>query len=156
MKKYSCDKGILKTARIFIIIVFLIIFVASEYFFMKNPPVMILITIILVGLMLFMCLFYMKKYFENYEIILTENSIKRKSGFFFSKESIMPLEAIQYSSSITAEILTKIGLKGLNTLLIYAYGGMMYIPFLSDDDTQSIKSFLDDYIDKRKSGEEDV
>lgn len=158
MKKYKCDNKIIRTSKIFITLIFLILLLISEYFFLEYPFIMLACLAVLIGITSFLWFYYCEKFFAAYEVIISDDTIMRKSGFFFYTENIMPLDAVQYSSSIISRFFNKIGVKGLNIVMIYAYGGMMSVPFLSENDTEELKEFLDEYINSKKtdSGEKNV
>ena len=67
----------------------------------------------------FLFFYYIKKYFEIYRIEITDKYVKQVSGFFFIRESIMPLDAVQYSTVVLSTFLTSIHLRGLNVVVLF-------------------------------------
>lgn len=146
MKRYRCDMRVKRTARVIVFIIFILLLWVAEYFLIDYPFIMWPVVTAISAIAVFMWFVYIEKYFNGYEVVITNNAIKRRSGFFFYKESIMPLNAVQYTTMVNGKIFSKIGLRGVNVILVFAYGGMMYLPFLSVANTEEIKAFLDRYI----------
>lgn len=158
MKIYKAAPKAIRTARIFTGAAALIILLILEFLFLGkiSAPAMAGLVLLLAVTTVFIRNYYLVKYFEIYRIEITDNTVIKRCGFFFIKENTVPLDAIQYTTAVSSEFLTKIGLKGFNVVIIYAYGGTLFIPFLSTEEAAEIKHAINQYIRNRKVGEQDV
>lgn len=126
----------------FVILIFL-----TELFLVRFPVAMFIVIGLISAFSCFLSFYYIKKYFEIYRIEITDKYVKQVSGFFFIRESIMPLDAVQYSTVVLSTFLTSIHLRGLNVVVLFAYGGSMIIPFLSENDSAKLKRIIDKHIE---------
>lgn len=147
IKIYTNDKNVILTLRIISAATFMTALILIESFLINYPAVMFIVIAIISALSCFIFFYYIKRYFDIYRIEITEKYVKQVRGFFFIKESVMPLDAIQYSTVILSTFLTSIGMRGLNIVILYAYGGSMIIPFLSEGDSAKLKHMIDKHIE---------
>ena len=145
-KEYRCDHNIVRTSRLILLLVFFFLTCMVVIFLRSYPAFMAGVIVVMLLILIFLWFYYLERFFSTYYVCITDDIIRRRGGWFFFKESTMPLEAVRYARSVTSTALSQMGIRGLNIIIIYAYGGMMYIPFLSDIETNEIKEILDRHI----------
>ena len=122
MKHYYADKTCLNILKILILSVTFILLAVTVYFLSFIPIVMILLCIIFLAAGFFTAIIYLPIYFKN---------LNKESGFYFKKKQIIRIDKIQFTTSVSTPFSK---LTGLNFIVLYAYGGMMTVMFLSDHD----------------------
>lgn len=132
MKEYRSDKNCLNILRLLILILTAALLCLCTYFVSFIPKLMIFLNILFFAAGFFFAVIYLPAYFKNLCYYLdTDKTITKVSGFFFLKKQIMAIDSIQYTTSMTTPF---IKLPGLNFYVLYAYGGIMTIMFISNDD----------------------
>lgn len=131
MKHYYADKTCLNILKIFILSVTFILLAVTVYFLSFIPIVMILLCIIFFSAGFFTAIIYLPVYFKNLNYYVSNDKIIKESGFYFRKKQIIRINKIQFTTSVSTPFSK---LTGLNFIVLYAYGGMMTIMFLSDRD----------------------
>ena len=120
MKHYYADKTCLN-----------ILLAVTVYFLSFIPIVMILLCIIFLAAGFFTAIIYLPIYFKNLNYYVSNDRIIKESGFYFKKKQIIRIDKIQFTTSVSTPFSK---LTGLNFIVLYAYGGMMTVMFLSDHD----------------------
>ena len=92
---------------------------------------MILLCIIFLAAGFFTAIIYLPIYFKNLNYYVSNDRIIKESGFYFKKKQIIRIDKIQFTTSVSTPFSK---LTGLNFIVLYAYGGMMTVMFLSDHD----------------------
>ena len=131
MKHYYADKTCLNILKILILSVTLILLAVTVYFLSFIPIVMILLCIIFLAAGFFTAIIYLPIYFKNLNYYVSNDRIIKESGFYFKKKQIIRIDKIQFTTSVSTPFSK---LTGLNFIVLYAYGGMMTVMFLSDHD----------------------
>lgn len=131
MKHYYADKTCLNILKILILSVTFILLAVTVYFLSFIPIVMILVCIIFLAAGFFTAIIYLPIYFKNLNYYVSNDRIIKESGFYFKKKQIIRIDKIQFTTSVSTPFSK---LTGLNFIVLYAYGGMMTVMFLSDHD----------------------
>lgn len=131
MKHYYADKTCLNILKILILSVTFILLAVTVYFLSFIPIVMILLCIIFLTAGFFTAIIYLPIYFKNLNYYVSNDRIIKESGFYFKKKQIIRIDKIQFTTSVSTPFSK---LTGLNFIVLYAYGGMMTVMFLSDHD----------------------
>lgn len=131
MKHYYADKTCLNILKILILSVTFILLAVTVYFLSFIPIVMILLCIIFLAAGFFTAIIYLPIYFKNLNYYVSNDRIIKESGFYFKKKQIIRIDKIQFTTSVSTHFSK---LTGLNFIVLYAYGGMMTVMFLSDHD----------------------
>ncbi|MBS6314409.1 MULTISPECIES: PH domain-containing protein [Porcipelethomonas] len=131
MKHYYADKTCLNILKILILSVTFILLAVTVYFLSFIPIVMILLCIIFLAAGFFTAIIYLPIYFKNLNYYVSNDRIIKESGFYFKKKQIIRIDKIQFTTSVSTPFSK---LTGLNFIVLYAYGGMMTVMFLSDHD----------------------
>ena len=131
MKHYYADKTCLNILKILILSVRFILLAVTVYFLSFIPIVMILLCIIFLAAGFFTAIIYLPIYFKNLNYYVSNDRIIKESGFYFKKKQIIRIDKIQFTTSVSTPFSK---LTGLNFIVLYAYGGMMTVMFLSDHD----------------------
>lgn len=131
MKHYYADKTCLNILKILILSVTFILLAVTVYFLSFIPIVMILLCIIFLAAGFFTAIIYLPIYFKNLNYYVSNDRIIKESGFYFKKKQIILIDKIQFTTSVSTPFSK---LTGLNFIVLYAYGGMMTVMFLSDHD----------------------
>ena len=131
MKHYYADKTCLNILKILILSVTFILLAVTVYFLSFIPIVMILLGIIFLAAGFFTAIIYLPIYFKNLNYYVSNDRIIKESGFYFKKKQIIRIDKIQFTTSVSTPFSK---LTGLNFIVLYAYGGMMTVMFLSDHD----------------------
>lgn len=131
MKHYYADKTCLNILKILILSVTFILLAVTVYFLSFIPIVMILLCIIFLAVGFFTAIIYLPIYFKNLNYYVSNDRIIKESGFYFKKKQIIRIDKIQFTTSVSTPFSK---LTGLNFIVLYAYGGMMTVMFLSDHD----------------------
>ena len=131
MKHYYADKTCLNILKILILSVTFILLAVTVYFLSFIPIVMILLCIIFLAAGFFTAIIYLPIYFKNLKYYVSNDRIIKESGFYFKKKQIIRIDKIQFTTSVSTPFSK---LTGLNFIVLYAYGGMMTVMFLSDHD----------------------
>lgn len=131
MKHYYADKTCLNILKILILSVTFILLTVTVYFLSFIPIVMILLCIIFLAAGFFTAIIYLPIYFKNLNYYVSNDRIIKESGFYFKKNQIIRIDKIQFTTSVSTPFSK---LTGLNFIVLYAYGGMMTVMFLSDHD----------------------
>lgn len=85
----------------------------------------------ILGRRFFTAIIYLPIYFKNLNYYVSNDRIIKESGFYFKKKQIIRIDKIQFTTSVSTPFSK---LTGLNFIVLYAYGGMMTVMFLSDHD----------------------
>lgn len=131
MKHYYAGKTCLNILKILILSVTFILLAVTVYFLSFIPIVMILLCIIFLAAGFFTAIIYLPIYFKNLNYYVSNDRIIKESGFYFKKKQIIRIDKIQFTTSVSTPFSK---LTGLNFIVLYAYGGMMTVMFLSDHD----------------------
>lgn len=131
MKHYYADKTCLNILKILILSVTFILLAVTVYFLSFIPIVMILLCIIFLAAGFFTAIIYLPIYFKSLNYYVSNDRIIKESGFYFKKKQIIRIDKIQFTTSVSTPFSK---LTGLNFIVLYAYGGMMTVMFLSDHD----------------------
>ncbi len=131
MKHYYADKTCLNILKILILSLTFILLVVTVYFLSFIPIIMIPLCIIFFCTGFFMAMIYLPVYFRNLNYYVSEDKIIKESGFYFRKKQIIRINKIQFTTAVSTPFSK---LTGLNFIVLYAYGGMMTVMFLSDRD----------------------
>ena len=131
MKHYYADQTFLNILKILILSVTFILLAVTVYFLSFIPIVMILLCIIFLAAGFFTAIIYRPIYFKNLNYYVSNDRIIKESGFYFKKKQIIRIDKIQFTTSVSTPFSK---LTGLNFIVLYAYGGMMTVMFLSDHD----------------------
>lgn len=131
MKHYYADKTCLNILKILILSITFILLAVTVYFLSFIPIIMIPLCIIFFGSGFFIAMIYLPVYFRNLNYYVSEDKIIKESGFYFRKKQIIRINKIQFTTAVSTPFSK---LTGLNFIVLYAYGGMMTVMFLSDRD----------------------
>ncbi|MGN1480414.1 PH domain-containing protein [Porcipelethomonas sp.] len=131
MKHYYADKTCLNILKFLILVLTFILLALTAYFLSFIPIVMITLCIIFFAVGFFLALIYLPVYFKNLNYYVSDDKIIKESGFYFRKKQIIRLNKIQFTTSVSTPFSR---LTGLNFIILYAYGGIMTVMFLSDRD----------------------
>jgi len=99
--------------------------------------ILIIIFIAVAVIFSFICLPF---YFANLKCIVTANQVTIRTGVFFRREQSIRLQTVQFVQLITGPF---DGAFGLNSIILYVYGGNMMILFLKKQDRQELTQFLE-------------
>ncbi len=135
MKKYTADKTCLNMLRVAVLLLTVILVSVTAYFLAFLPVLMITLSSVFFTIGFFAALVYLPIYFRNMKYYVSDEKIVKISGFYFIKKQSVKIEKIQYTSTISTPFSK---LTGLNIILLYAYGGMLPIMFVSDHDFAEI------------------
>ena len=135
MKCYTSDKTCLNMLRISVLILTVILIAAASYFLSFIPTVMMIVISVFFAAGFFTALIYMPVYFKNMKYYISNEKIVKISGFYFLTKQSVRLEKIQYMTTISTPYSK---LTGLNFILLYTYGGMLPVMFVSDRDFAEI------------------
>lgn len=130
MKHYYADKTCLNILKILILSVTFILLAVTVYFLSFIPIVMILLCIIFLGGRFFYSNNLSPIYFKTLIIMFQTIELLKKADFI-SKKANNRIDKIQFTTSVSTPFSK---LTGLNFIVLYAYGGMMTVMFLSDHD----------------------
>lgn len=135
MKEYYADKTCLNILRVSILVLTVIINAVLSYFLAFIPTIMIISCIVFSVAGFFMALIYLPVYFRNMKYRVWEDRVVKESGFYFIKKQSLDIRKIQYTTTISTRFRK---LPGINCVILYAYGGMMPIMFVSNEDFAEI------------------
>ncbi|MBQ8434625.1 MAG: PH domain-containing protein [Oscillospiraceae bacterium] len=135
MKEYYADKTCLNMMRIIIIVLTVIIISVAAFFLSFIPIIMIIVCSVFFIMGFFASLIYLPIYFRNMKYYVSDEKIVKVSGFYFIKTQTVKVSRIQYTTTISTPFSK---LTGLNCILLYAYGGMLPIIFVSNRDFSEI------------------
>lgn len=121
--------------RIIILVVTVVLIAVTAYFLAPFPLLMIIISSVFFVAGFFAALIYLPVYFKNMKYYVSNEKIIKISGFYFIKKQSLRVSKIQYTTEISTPFSK---LTGLNFILLYAYGGMLPIMFISDHDFSEI------------------
>lgn len=131
MKHYYADKTCLNKLKALVLSFTLILIAVNVYFLSFIPIVMIPLCIIFAVSGIFTALIYLPVYFRNLNYYVSDERIIKESGFYFRKKQIIRISKIQFTTSVSTPFSR---FSGFNFIVLYAYGGMMTVMFLSDRD----------------------
>ena len=131
MNHFYEDKTCINILKILILSVTFILLAVTVYFLSFIPIVMILLCIIFLAAGFFTAIIYLPIYFKNLNYYVSNDRIIKESGFYFKKKQIIRIDKIQFTTSVSTPFSK---LTGLNFIVLYAYGGMRTVMFLSDHD----------------------
>lgn len=135
MKEYYADKTCLSMMRITVLLVTVLIISIAAYFLAFIPIIMIIVCSIFFIAGFFTSLIYLPVYFRNMKYYISDEKIVKVSGFYFLKTQTVSVEKIQYTTTISTPFSK---LTGLNFIMLYAYGGILPIMFVSNRDFSEI------------------
>ncbi|MGN0622247.1 MAG: hypothetical protein ACI4I9_10300 [Porcipelethomonas sp.] len=139
MKQYKADKKCLNIIRIFLIAVTAALIIVCAEFMQVLPILMISLCVIFALAGFFTAFVYLPVYFRKLCYTVSDGKIIKQSGFFFYKTQMMRIDTIQFSSSVFTPFSK---FTGLNFIFLYAYGGMMTVMFLENDDFSELDKSL--------------
>lgn len=136
MKQYRSDKNCLNILRLSVLTASAVLICICTYFLSFIPKLMIFLNILFFSAGFFIAVIYLPVYFRNLCYYLDpERKITKVSGFFFLKKQIVSLDSIQYTTSISTPFHR---FTGFNFFVLYAYGAIMTIMFLSKTDFEEL------------------
>lgn len=135
MKEYYADKTCLNMMKIIIMVLTVIIIAVLSYFLAFIPIIMIITCSIFFIAGFFTSLIYLPIYFKNMKYYVSDEKIIKVSGFYFIKTQTVQVKKILYTTTLSTPFSK---LTGLNFIILYAYGGIMPIMFVSNRDFAEI------------------
>ncbi|MBQ3565925.1 MAG: PH domain-containing protein [Oscillospiraceae bacterium] len=135
MKEYYADKTCLTVMRIAVMILTVLIISVVSYFLAFIPIIMIIICSVFFIAGFFTALVYLPVYFRNMRYYISDKKIVKVSGFYFIKTQTVKISKIQYTTTVSTPFAR---LEGFNCIMLYAYGGMLPIAFVSNRDFTEI------------------
>ncbi len=139
MKCYKSDKTCLNMLRIAVMIFTVLLVAAASYYLSFLPTVMMIVISVFFVSGFFTALVYLPVYFKNMRYFVSEEKIVKVSGFYFLTKQSVRLEKIQYTTTISTPFSKR---TNLNFILLYTYGGMLPVMFVSDRDFAEISGAL--------------
>ncbi|MDE5946559.1 MAG: PH domain-containing protein [Oscillospiraceae bacterium] len=136
MKIYSADKTPLNIIRIISALITIVFLIICRYFI---PFYMIMISMMFIfsASGIIMIFFYFPAMFRNMEFCIGNNEIKKKNGVFFRREQTVNISSVQYITTVCCVFRR---LEGFNFIILNIYGGIMILPFLSNNTFREITS----------------
>lgn len=136
MKQYKSDKNCLNILRFAFLVLTALLICLCTYFLSFIPKLMIFLNVLFFASGFFIAVVYLPFYFKNLcYYVYSDREIIKVSGFFFLKKQIMTIDKIQYTTSISTPFSR---FTAFNFLVLYAYGGIMTIMFLSKNDFEEL------------------
>lgn len=134
MRVYKADKTPLNILRAIITVLMILLLIICKQFIPSYILMIILMSVFTItGTALIFA--YIPAMFRNIEIHIGENIITKKNGVFFKRKQTINISSVQYVTTVVS-ILPKIN--GLNFIILNIYGGIMILPFLSNNDFKEI------------------
>ena len=125
--------------RIAVMIFTVLLVAAASYYLSFLPTVMMIVISVFFVSGFFTALVYLPVYFKNMRYFVSEEKIVKISGFYFLTKQSVRLEKIQYTTTISTPFSKR---TNLNFILLYTYGGMLPVMFVSDRDFAEISGAL--------------
>ncbi len=143
MKQYSaCRRAQFILQGATILVVLLLIWATWYLFPFLNRGILITITIIFL-VAAAVIFFWLPFWFGSISYSVSETRITRKSGIVFRREQVMRTTALQYTTTLRTPFSKW---TGLNFIPLHAYGGTLFLAFLSRDDAGEIQQFLQENV----------
>ena len=139
MKCYTSDKGCLNMLRIMVMLLTVVLIGTATYYLSFNATVMMIVISVIFTAGFFTALIYLPIYFKNMRYFVSDEKIVKVSGFYFLTKQSVRLEKIQYVTTISAPFKK---VSGFNIMLLYTYGGMLPIMFVSSRDLAEISNSI--------------
>ncbi len=135
MKEYYADKTCLNMMRIIIMVLTVAVIAVASYFLAFIPIIMIITCSIFFVAGFFTALIYLPVYFKKMKYYISDEKIIKVSGFYFIKTQTVKVKKILYTTTISTPFSK---LTGLNFIILYSYGGILPIMFVSNRDFSEI------------------
>lgn len=162
MKKYYADRNSLNILRVVSLILLIVLGIALRYllYFLEqrypdyfavtqNTVTEIIIwSIILAAAAIYVLyiLIFLPLWYNNARYYVTDKDIIARTGVFIKKYQYMKLEAVQYTTRLSAALSRH---TGFNFIMFNGYGGRMMFIFLSSRDADEITKNVRRYIKVR-------
>lgn len=140
MKQYFADRHAQYTLQVLTPIVALILIILIWYFLAFLPHwILWTLTFSLTAIAIALSTLLLPMWFCTVSYTVSATHITKKSGIFFIQEQTMRTQSLQFSSIFRMPFSEK---TGMNCIPLHAYGGTIYLAFLSQKDANEIRQFL--------------
>lgn len=140
MKQYSADRHAQYTLQIAVPVATVILIFLAWYFLPFLPHWLLwTITIVLAAAAIAVAACFLPLWFGTVSYTISATHITKHCGIIFAQEQAMRTQALQYSTILHAPFSAK---NGMNFIPLHAYGGTIYLAFLSKQDAEEIQHFL--------------
>ncbi len=138
MKTYYANCAALRLIQIMFLAVTVLLCIAAGVL----APSLIVMWIfigIFAGIYGILCWLYLPLYFRKLIFYVTPCQITVKRGVFLRQEQSVRLQTVQFVRLVTGPCA---GAAGQNYLILYVYGGSLFLPFLARRDRMEIMELL--------------
>ncbi len=153
MKKYKLDNQAIKLLNVILFILTICIMFFVKYVQYTKIGEIRYIPIIANAVILALCITYaiiafiiLPLWFRSVCYTVTQDEIIIKSGVLLRRTVYVKISAVQYLTAVKGPLSGHIN---LNFLLINAYGGRLYLMFLSSKDMEEIYKRINSYLKDR-------
>lgn len=140
MKQYTADRRAQYTLQISAPIVAIVLVILVWYFLAFLPNGLLwAITFLLLAAAVVLSTWLLPRWFCTILYTISDTHITKKCGIFFIQEQVMRTQSLQFSTIFQLPAASK---NGMNFIPLHAYGGTIYLAFLSKQDAEEIQDFL--------------
>ncbi len=140
MKEYKADRHAQYTLQVLVPVAAAALICLMWYFLAILPEWLLwTLTIILAAASVLLSTLLLPVWFRTVSYVVSETHITKRCGIFFVQEQTMRTQAIQFSTILRIPAADK---TGMNVIPLHAYGGTVYLAFLSRQDADEIQAFL--------------
>lgn len=140
MKQYTADRHAQYTLQIVLPIVALVLILLIWYFLAFLPHWMLwTLTVLLTVAAILLTTLLLPMWFCTVSYSVSATHITKRCGILFIQEQTMRTQALQFSSIFRMPLSQK---TGMNFIPLHAYGGTVFLAFLSQSDAEEIQTFL--------------
>ncbi len=147
MKQYFADPHAQYTLQIATPLTALALILLIWYFLIFLPRWLLwCITLLLAAAAIALSTLLIPMWFCTISYTISDTHITKKCGILFVREQTMRTQSVQFSSVFRTPFSGK---TGMNYIPLHAYGGTIYLSFLSQQDAEEIRHFLQETVYRR-------
>lgn len=140
MKQYSADRHAQYTLQIATPILAVVLMILVWYFLAFLPHwILWTLTVIFAAAAVLLSTLLLPMWFCTVSYTVSDTHITKRCGILFIQEQTMRTQALQFSSTFR---IPGSGKTGMNFIPLHAYGGTVFLAFLSKSDAAEIQAFL--------------
>lgn len=140
MKQYNADRHAQYTLQIAAPILAAVLIFFAWYFLAFLPHWMLwTLTVLFTAAAVLLSTLILPMWFCTVSYTVSDTHITKRCGIFFIQEQTMRTQALQFSSTFRMPGSNK---TGMNFIPLHAYGGTVFLAFLSQSDAEEIQAFL--------------
>ncbi|MGN1403283.1 MAG: hypothetical protein ACI4XB_03050 [Ruminococcus sp.] len=140
MKQYSADRHAQYTLQIATPILAVVLIILVWYFLAFLPHwILWTLTVVFAAAAALLSTLFLPMWFCTVSYTVSDTHITKRCGIFFIQEQTMRTQALQFSSTFRMPGSDK---TGMNFIPLHAYGGTVFLAFLSQSDAAEIQAFL--------------